>query len=129
MHSLHKLKINLVDHLVESSLLNVKPSNILMSATGPRLIDFGISKIVSGRTFSLVGTPHYMSPEIIEGKGYTKTADYWSLGIIIYEMVCGSLPFGDEESAINYLKQYSSFTIPITVGGGSEEGSYQSYGY
>jgi gamma-glutamylcyclotransferase (GGCT)/AIG2-like uncharacterized protein YtfP len=37
--------------------------------------------------------------------------------------------FNDEESAINYLKQFSSFTIPITVGGGSEEGSYQSYGY
>jgi len=78
---------------------DLKPENLVIDSEGyPKLIDFGISKIISGRTFSLVGTPHYMAPEIIEGKGYGITADYWSLGVMIYEFICGSLPFGDEES-------------------------------
>lgn len=78
---------------------DLKPENLVIDSEGyPKLIDFGISKIISGRTFSLVGTPHYMAPEVIEGKGYGITADYWSLGVMIYEFICGSLPFGDEES-------------------------------
>jgi hypothetical protein len=76
---------------------------------------------------------------------YTKTSVMWNgklIGYVVFSkekqkyiaMSDGSREFNskgfnDEESAINYLKQYSSFTIPITVGGGSEEGSYQSYGY
>lgn len=47
------------------------------------------------RTFTVIGTPHYMAPEVIEGKGYSLEADIWSLGIVLYEMVCGQLPFGE----------------------------------
>jgi cGMP-dependent protein kinase len=46
----------------------------------PRLIDFGTAKVVEGRTFTMVGTPHYMAPEVIMGKGYRVKADLWSLG-------------------------------------------------
>lgn len=46
------------------------------------------------KTFTIIGTPHYMAPEVFEGKGYSFEADYWSLGILLYEFVCGRLPFG-----------------------------------
>mmetsp|Transcript_7904 Transcript_7904/g.15315 ORF Transcript_7904/g.15315 Transcript_7904/m.15315 type:complete len:878 (-) Transcript_7904:193-2826(-) len=77
---------------------DLKPENIMVDEDGyPKLIDFGTAKITVGRTFTIVGTPHYMAPETIDGKGYTNSADLWSLGVILYEMMCGVLPFGDDE--------------------------------
>lgn len=45
----------------------------------------------------MIGTAIYMAPEILEGKGYTYYCDLWSLGIILYECLCGPPPFGDED--------------------------------
>ena len=92
--------INILEHVHSKGIVyrDLKPENIVIDYEGyPKLIDFGISKIVCGRTFSMVGTPHYMAVEIIEGKGYGHLVDYWSLGVVIYELICGGLPFGDEE--------------------------------
>lgn len=61
----------------------------------PKLIDFGTAKVVTDRTYSTVGTPQYMAPEIIQGKGYGIEVDYWSVGIILYELLCGNIPYGD----------------------------------
>ncbi|CAJ1368528.1 unnamed protein product [Effrenium voratum] len=64
-----------------------------------KLIDFGIAKKLDEgktRTFTMIGTPHYMAPEIMRGHGYGTEVDLWSLGVILFEFVCGYLPFADE---------------------------------
>eukprot|EP01070_Trichotokara_eunicae_P000725 Trichotokara_eunicae@DN1146_c0_g1_i1.p1 len=51
---------------------------------------------MQGRSYTLVGTPHYMAPEVILGKGYTLTADIWAFGVCLYEFMCGPLPYGND---------------------------------
>jgi cGMP-dependent protein kinase len=91
----------ILEHLHEREIVyrDLKPENVMTDEEGyPKLIDFGTAKIVSGRTYTLIGTPHYMAPEVIMGKGYNMNADYWSLGIMIYEFMCGGVPFGEEDN-------------------------------
>ena len=89
---------------------DLKPENILMDLDGHiKISDFGLSKILdrpNDKTFTLCGTPQYISPEILDTEGYDKTVDWWSLGIFFYEMLTGSLPFKiPKENQIN-LKIY-----------------------
>lgn len=83
---------------------DLKPENIMVDKNGIMyIIDLGTAKILdekkhNGRTLTMIGTPHYMAPEVfIGGKGYTKLVDLWSLGVCLYEFVVGNLPFGDAE--------------------------------
>ena len=92
--------VEIFGYLHERDILyrDLKPENVMIDSQGyPKLIDFGTAKQVQGRTYTIVGTPHYMAPEIIIGKGYGLAADWWSLGILLYELVCGAVPFGEEE--------------------------------
>ena len=77
---------------------DLKPENILLDAYGHvKLTDFGLSKFVfsnnNNKAFTICGTPEYLAPEILTGKGYDKAVDWWSLGCLTYEMLCGESPF------------------------------------
>ena len=95
---------------------DIKLNNIMVDQFGYiKLIDFGISKILNGnRTYSIIGTPHYMSPEVIMGKGYDYSADYWALGICLYEMLFWRLPFGDNlEDPLEVYNHIASCNQPL----------------
>ena len=70
---------------------DLKPENILIDSDGHiKITDFGIAKELDDEitpTFTMCGTPEYMAPEILQGKGYDKMVDYWSLGILLYELI------------------------------------------
>lgn len=78
---------------------DLKPENILVDQEGfVKFVDFSSAKVVQGRTYTLIGTAFYTAPEVIVGRGYSKSADIWSLGVIIYEFLCGMVPFGHFEN-------------------------------
>merc|ERR1719313_624861 len=86
---------------------NLKPENILFSPNGySKLTDFGFAKVVEpgARTYTLCGTPEYIAPEVLLNKGHGKPVDWWTLGILIYEMIVGQPPFCDEEPMGIYQK-------------------------
>jgi serine/threonine protein kinase/Flp pilus assembly protein TadD len=77
---------------------DLKPSNIIIDKQGnARILDFGIARSVAGKGITgagvMIGTPEYMSPEQVEGKEIDQRSDIYSLGIILYEMVTGRVPF------------------------------------
>ena len=87
---------------------NLKPENIVLDDKGNiKIIDFSKGKILTydgERGLSLVGTPEYMPPEIILGKGQSFVVDYWMLGILIYDMYYGYTPFEDDNIERIYEK-------------------------
>ena len=75
---------------------DIKPENILIDEDGYlRLVDFGMAKVLQKdeKATSFCGTPEYLAPEIITGEGHNRAADWWSYGILMYEMFFGIPPF------------------------------------
>ena len=88
---------------------DLKPENLLYESTDEgsviKIIDFGLARfIINELAFTAAGTPGYVAPELVEGKGYGKEVDYWSLGVILYVMLCGYPPFYDDNNTILFQK-------------------------
>jgi serine/threonine protein kinase len=70
------------------------------------MIDLGKAKCVQKeRTFTVCGTTHSMPPEVYEGKGYSYGFDYYSFGVLVYELLVGAAPFGYEDFSSEYLEK------------------------
>lgn len=93
----HCHKLNIVHR-------DLKPENLLYEGVAPnmtlKLADFGLAQIVSAHTHmhTACGTPGYVAPEIIMGKEYDREVDMWSLGVILYILLCGFPPFYEEHT-------------------------------
>jgi cGMP-dependent protein kinase len=80
---------------------DIKPKNIMIDTGGYlKLLDFGCSRKIKFFTKTIVGTPNYISPEVLKGKEYSFTCDYWSVGVCCYFIYFGKLPFGEKTSNV-----------------------------
>ena len=93
-------------HSKKIAYRDLKPENLVMDSNGfIKLVDFGLAKqLLSGKTWTLCGTPDYLAPEIILNEGHDLAVDYWALGVLLYEMVVGAPPFYAEDPMEVYEK-------------------------
>jgi len=95
------------DYLHEKKIIfrDLKPENLLLTDKGNvKLTDMGLAKVVVGKTFTMCGTPDYFAPEIIASTGHTIAVDWWTLGILLFELMSGHPPFESAYPMQTYQK-------------------------
>ncbi|CAH3844545.1 cAMP-dependent protein kinase catalytic subunit 1-like [Pieris brassicae] len=92
-------------HFCKLVYRDLKPENIMIDRNGYlKITDFGFCKVLQGRTWTLCGTPEYLAPELILSKGYGFSVDWWSFGVLLFEMNAGYPPFYANEPMKTYEK-------------------------
>jgi len=92
---------------------DLKPENVLLDSMGYlKITDFGFSTELDqeGRTYTTCGTPAYLAPEIIAGRGYGKGVDWWTVGVFTFELLAGYPPFRSKEHRGDMVKLYERIT-------------------
>ncbi|XP_056424916.1 cGMP-dependent protein kinase 2 isoform X3 [Hyla sarda] len=92
-------------HQIGVMYRDLKPENLLLDAEGyVKLVDFGFAKKIfpGQRTWTFCGTPEYVAPEVILNKGHNFSVDFWSLGILLYELLTGCPPFTGPDQMMIY---------------------------
>lgn len=100
------------EHLHQRHILyrDLKPENLLLTADGNlKLTDMGLARFCVGKAFSTVGTPEYFAPEIISCSGHTKALDWWTFGILLYELMTKNSPF-NAKGSMNIFKRIMAGT-------------------
>lgn len=106
-------------HLHSKNIVHcdLKPENVLLNSNSDfpqvKLCDFGFARIIGEKSFrrSVVGTPAYLAPEVLRNKGYNRSLDMWSVGVIVYVSLSGTFPFNEDED-INEQIQNAAFMYP-----------------
>jgi serine/threonine protein kinase len=99
---------------------DIKPGNVLLDVQGnPFVADFGLAKIVGGGSITqsgvgMIGTPHYMSPEQGLGRPVDGRSDLYALGIILYEMLTGQVPF-EADSTVGIVMKHINAPVPSAL--------------
>lgn len=94
---------------------DLKLENIMLSKNGHvKLIDFGLTvKNIGEISNVMAGTLEYMAPEIVTGMGFDKTVDFWSLGVLLYELIAGRPPFFDSSRNLNTVFVLIMKNVPV----------------
>ncbi|XP_065818610.1 cGMP-dependent protein kinase 2 [Labrus bergylta] len=111
------------DYLHRKGVLyrDLKPENLMLDTEGYiKLVDFGFAKKIrcGQKTWTFCGTPEYVAPEIILNKGHNFSVDFWSLGILVFELLTGSPPFSGSDQMMTYtfiLKGIEKMDFPKKV--------------
>lgn len=95
------------EHLHARNILyrDLKPENLLLDDKGHcKITDMGLAKVVIGKTYTTCGTPDYFAPEVIQQTGMGKGVDWWTLGVLVHELMCGHAPFEANDPMETYQK-------------------------
>jgi predicted Ser/Thr protein kinase len=117
-----RIALGLCDALTRAHDLNIihrdlKPENVMLAEDGaPELTDFGVARLMEAGTKltgtgTQVGTPYYMSPEAWQGQSLDAQSDIWSLGVVLYEMLSGTVPFGGD-TVVAVMNKVLTATLP-----------------